>query len=73
MGQRDGTDIEALNVCPLCIGNEIFSQFIEANGEPGECGFNGSHGARRTVVSVEAFAEHIDEWFRENYSRGEGK
>lgn len=62
---------EALNVCPLCIGNQVFSQFVVTHGAPGKCGFNRSHGKKKTVVSVEAFAEYVDDWFRENYGRGE--
>jgi hypothetical protein len=65
------TSAEELNVCPLCVGNDIFSQYIERNGERGRCSFNRSHGVRSAVLPIEPFAEHINQWFRENYGRGE--
>lgn len=59
------------HLCAECIGDEVFSHWIKTNGEPGKCDFNASHGSKHSVSTIEAFAEHVDEWFRENYGLGE--
>jgi hypothetical protein len=64
-----GDDVQ--NLCTDCIGSEIFAQWIRKNGKRGRCSFNKSHGSKHAVVSVEAFATYVDEWFRENYGHGE--
>ncbi|TAE32822.1 MAG: hypothetical protein EAY65_06165 [Alphaproteobacteria bacterium] len=58
-------------VCSACIGADDFSEWIKANGKRGKCDFDISHGKNYCVVSVEAFAGHVDEYFRENYCLGE--
>lgn len=67
----NGEGKTAEHLCAECIGDQVFSLWIRTNGEPGKCDFNASHGRNRPVSSVAAFAEHVDEWFRENYGLGE--
>lgn len=59
------------NICAKCIGNTNFAEWIVRNGSRGECSFDLSHGRMNPVVTVEAFAEEVDRFFRENYQLGE--
>jgi hypothetical protein len=65
------TESEELSLCMECIGNEKFAKWIEQNGEKGKCDFDKSHGRRNPVVTVEAFAEEVDRYFRTTYQLGE--
>jgi hypothetical protein len=68
---NDDEDEDLKQLCTECIGNKIFAKWVADNGKRGKCDFNRSHGRKHAVVSVESFAEHVDEWFRENYGHGE--
>ncbi|MDP3554477.1 RES family NAD+ phosphorylase [Methylocystis sp.] len=58
-------------ICTKCIGNTYFVEWIVQNGVLGECSFDISHGRMNPVVTIEAFAEEVGRYFRENYQRGE--
>jgi RES domain len=60
-----------LTLCVDCIGNAQFKSWINLNGSKGKCDFDKSHGRSSAVVTVEAFAEEVDRYFRETYQRGE--
>jgi hypothetical protein len=64
------TDSADMNLCTECIGDADFSQWIRKNGEKGKCDFDASHGKSHPVVSIEDFAEQVDEYFRKNYQLG---
>jgi hypothetical protein len=58
-------------LCERCIGNRLFAGWIVRNGRKGQCEFDLTHGTSDSVVSVEAFAEEVDRYFRETYQLGE--
>jgi len=58
-------------LCTKCITDPRFTKWIRKNGESGQCDFDTSHGGRQKVVTVEEFAVHVDEFFREHYQIGE--
>lgn len=53
------------------MGNKIFSEWIDEHGEKGNCDFDPSHGNKNRVILVDDFSEHIDEYFRSHYGRGD--
>lgn len=57
-------------LCSKCIGDAAFSQWIKNNGERGLCDYDESHGKKNFVVSIDVFAEHVDEYFRNKYCFG---
>lgn len=57
-------------LCAKCITARPFAKWIRKNGERGQCDFDVKHGNRGRVVSVEVFAVHVDEFFRERYQLG---
>jgi hypothetical protein len=63
-------DTSEQRLCTACIGNKTFARWIRVNGSTGKCDFSDAHGRRRKSVTVEMFAQHVDEWFRDNYQRG---
>jgi hypothetical protein len=65
------TENDEQSLCARCTGNAQFAKWIEANGSKGKCDFDKSHGRSGPVATVEAFAEEVDRYFRENYMRGE--
>jgi RES domain len=59
-------------ICASCIGNRRFANWIRANGSMGRCDLDpDNHTRARKVVKVKDFAEYVDEWFREAYTKGE--
>lgn len=58
------------NICANCLGVAAFSQWIADNGEPGQCDYDKSHGAKNPVVTLHDLATHTDEYFRANYCQG---
>jgi hypothetical protein len=60
-----------LCLCQKCMGSKPFADWIDLNGRVGACDFDKSHGRTDHVVSVQAFAQEVDRYFRENYQRGE--
>lgn len=60
-----------LMICSRCIGNSDFSQWICDNGVSGPCEIDPKHTGPQTVVRASDFAAHVDEWFRDNFVRGE--
>lgn len=67
---HSSVDTGELRLCAHCVGNAHFSSWIEQNGSKGKCDFDKSHGRSAAAVTVEAFAEQVDRYFRENYQRG---
>lgn len=65
------TENDELSLCAKCTSNAQFAKWIEENGSYGECDFDKSHGRSNAVVTVEAFAEEVDRYFRDKYQRGE--
>jgi hypothetical protein len=65
------SDPGELKLCTLCIGSKQFSDWIDANGQIGQCDFDASHGRSRKVIDIERFAVEVDRFFRENYQLGE--
>jgi hypothetical protein len=65
------TENDEQSLCAKCTSNALFAKWIEENGSEGKCDFDKSHGRSNAVVTVEAFAEEVDRYFRENYQRGE--
>ena len=66
------TETSYMNVCNRCIGGDEFSQWIEDNGEKGECEFdNRKHGEDNHVVTIKDFAKHVDDYFQKHYTVGE--
>ena len=65
------TENDEQSLCARCISNAQFAKWIEENGSHGKCDFDKSHGRSNAVVTVEAFAEEVDRYFRDNYQRGE--
>lgn len=57
-------------LCTECIGDKSFSEFIENNGETGNCDFDEDHTNVKRI-SVKEFAGKVDDFFRENYCEGE--
>lgn len=70
MNHTDGEEDEA-HICTECISDDNFSQWIAMHGKEGKCSFDKSHGNKNKVISVEEFAEYVDEYFRSNYGFGE--
>lgn len=68
---RPMTDTDDPNICASCIGNRRFADWIRANGTTGHCDLDpNTHARARKVVTVKDFAEYVDEWFRETYTKG---
>jgi hypothetical protein len=65
------TENDEQSLCAKCTGNAQFAKWIEENGSKGKCDFEKTHGRSNAVVTVEAFAEEVDRYFRDNYTRGE--
>src|SRR6266478_371545 len=65
------TENDEQSLCAKCTSNAQFAKWIEENGSKGKCDFDKSHGRSNAVVTVEAFAEEVDRYFRDNYTRGE--
>jgi hypothetical protein len=61
---------EEMLLCTKCITASPFADWIRENGQPGQCDFDIRHGHRGRVVTVEAFAVHVDEFFRAHYQLG---
>jgi hypothetical protein len=57
-------------LCTKCITAKPFAKWIRQNGQRGQCDFDAEHGNRGSVLTVEAFAVHVDEFFREHYQLG---
>lgn len=62
---------EELLLCTKCISAPPFTDWIRENGYLGRCDFDASHSGPARVVTVEAFAVHFDEFFRDNYQLGD--
>jgi hypothetical protein len=58
-------------LCTKCVTASSFVRWIRANGQRAQCDFVFSHGSRNSAVALEPFCERVDEFFRENYQRGE--
>jgi hypothetical protein len=66
------TDPDETYICDAYIGNRRFADWIRATGSMGRCDLDPDNHARaRKVVTVKDFAEHVDAWFRENYTHGD--
>ncbi len=61
---------EEMLLCTKCITAPVFAKWIRKNGQRGQCDFNVGHGRWGRVVTVEAFAVRVDEFFRERYQLG---
>lgn len=68
---RSILDSGKFKLCTKCIGNKDLVKWIRANGQRGKCDFHSAHGRSRKVITVSAFAEEVDRYFRENYGFGE--
>src|SRR5579871_5418943 len=58
-------------LCAKCITARPFATWIRKNGRLGQCDFDFDHGKRGSVVAVNEFAIHVDDYFREHYQLGE--
>jgi hypothetical protein len=65
------SDSAELKLCTQCIGSKEFSDWIDANGQIGQCDFDASHGRSNKVIDIERFAAEVDRFFQENYQLGE--
>jgi RES domain len=65
------TENDEQSLCAKCTSNPLFAKWIEDNGSDGVCDFDKSHGRSNAVVTVEAFAEEVDRYFRDRYQHGE--
>ena len=61
---------EEMLLCTKCITARPFANWIRKNGQRGQCDFDVGHGHRGSVVTVEMFAVHVDEFFRAHYQIG---
>jgi RES domain len=57
-------------LCTKCISAPEFTDWIRQHGHLGQCDFDVGHGAQGRVVTVEDFAVHFDEFFRDHYQLG---
>ena len=64
------TPTEDQKLCCECITAPDFMKIIESRGQTGKCDFDTFHEPG-PVMTVEAFAEHVDVFFREHYQLGE--
>jgi len=71
MSMSSSSDSGELKLCTECVGSKKFSDWIDANGQTGECDFDPSHGGSHKVIDIERFAVEVDRFFRDNYQVGE--
>jgi hypothetical protein len=67
----DNDDSDQRKLCVDCIGDERFAKWIRDNGFEGRCDLSELHNEPNAVVTVSAFAEEVDRFFRETYQLGE--